>query len=150
MNNLKFNKEKTVLCATELKYLGHIISSEGSRPDPEKIQAINDMKIQDKKGPQRYLGMVTYVGKIVPNLSEITKPLRDLLQKDAVWQWTRAQDEAVNKINEAITNLRSQQRSNSFIRLVPIWTRSSFATRWSCCILCFKIAESSRKKLCSD
>ncbi|GFO20131.1 transposon ty3-i Gag-Pol polyprotein [Plakobranchus ocellatus] len=84
MNNLKFNEEKTVLGATELKYLGHIISSEGSRPDPEKIQAINDMKIQDKKGLQRYLGMVTYVGKFVPNLLEITKPLRDLLQKDAV------------------------------------------------------------------
>ncbi|GFO13428.1 polyprotein [Plakobranchus ocellatus] len=104
MNNLKFNEEKTVLGAMELKYLGHIINSEGSRPDPEKIQAINDMKIQDNKGLQRYLGMVTYVGKFVPNLSEITKPLRDLLHKDAVWQWTRAQDEAVNKINEAITN----------------------------------------------
>ena len=103
-NNLKFNKDKTVLGAQELKYLGHIICSKGSRPDPEKIKAIKEMSIQDKKGLQRYLGMVTYVGKFIPNLSEITKPLRDLLQKDVVWQWTHSQEEAVKTVYKAITN----------------------------------------------
>ena len=93
-----------MLGAQELKCLGHIICSIGSRPDPEKIKAIREMSIQDKKGLQRYLGMVTYVGKFIPNLSEITKTLRDLLQKDVVWQWTHSQEEALKTVYKAITN----------------------------------------------
>ena len=50
-NNLKFNKDKTVLGAQELKYLGHIICSIGSRPDPKKIKAIKEMSIRDKIHP---------------------------------------------------------------------------------------------------
>ena len=48
--------------------------------------------------------MVIYIGKFIPNLSEITKPLRNLLQKDVVWQWTHSQEEAVKTVYKAITN----------------------------------------------
>ena len=36
--NLKFRREMTVLNQREIKYLGHIISEQGMRPDPEKKQ----------------------------------------------------------------------------------------------------------------
>ena len=44
-----------------------------------KTEAINSMKVTDVKTLQRYLVMVTYVGKYIPHLSELTSPLRDLL-----------------------------------------------------------------------
>ncbi|GFR85654.1 polyprotein [Elysia marginata] len=62
------------------------------------------MSIQDKKSLQRYLGMVTYVGKFIPNFTEMTKPLRKLLQKNVVWQWTQRQEEAVKTVSDTITN----------------------------------------------
>ena len=39
-----------------------------------------------KKDLQRYLGMVNYLGKFVPRMSEYTAPLRTLLQKNVDWQ----------------------------------------------------------------
>ncbi|GFR92696.1 transposon Ty3-I Gag-Pol polyprotein [Elysia marginata] len=62
------------------------------------------MSIPDKKSLQRYLGMVPYVGKFIPNLAEITKPLRELLQEDVVWQWAQRQEEAVKIVSDTITN----------------------------------------------
>jgi len=71
--NLKFKLEKCHFRCTSVSYIGHKLTSEGIKPDPEKIEAIMGMpEPQDKKGVQRLLGMVNYVGKFVPNLSEIT------------------------------------------------------------------------------
>ena len=48
----------------------------------KKIDAIINMaEPQDKKGVQRLLGMVNYVSKFVPNVSEITSPLQKCLKK---------------------------------------------------------------------
>ena len=39
--------------------MGHILSQQGQRPDPEKIEAIADMpKAQEKQAVQRLLGMI--------------------------------------------------------------------------------------------
>ena len=87
--NLKFKSEKCHFRCTSVSYIGHKLTAEGIKPDPEKIEAIVGMpEPQDKKRVQRLLGMVNYVGKFVPNLSEITLPLRELLKKDVAWHWT--------------------------------------------------------------
>ena len=41
----------------------------------------------DKAELQRFLGMVTYVGRFIPNLSVISTPLRALMMKSAVLQF---------------------------------------------------------------
>ena len=60
------------------------------------------MKTDDKKAVQRLLGMINYVGKFIPNLAEITKPLRELLKKEIDWHWNKTHEEAVNKIKELL------------------------------------------------
>ena len=40
-----------------------------------------------KEALQCFLGMLTYLAKFIPNLSQIAAPLRALLEKDAEWQW---------------------------------------------------------------
>ena len=75
--NLKFKLEKCHFRSTSVVYIGHKLTSEGIKPDPQKIEAIVNMpEPHDKKGVQRLLGMVNYVGKFVPNLSEVTSQLR--------------------------------------------------------------------------
>ena len=44
-SDLKLNKAKCVFGATELTFLGHIISAEGVKPDPRKVEAITNMPI---------------------------------------------------------------------------------------------------------
>lgn len=66
-----------------MELLGHIISSKGIEADPTKCDGIINM-LQDpnsKNDVRRLLGMVTYVGKFLPNLAQmITEPLRQLLR----------------------------------------------------------------------
>ena len=64
---IKLNRKSTFLCK-EVKYIGHIITPEGLKPDPEKITAITHIPPPtDKKDIQRFLGMVTYLARHIPN-----------------------------------------------------------------------------------
>ena len=64
--------------------MGHKITSEGLKPDPEKVEAILQMSTpKEKKDLQRFLGMVQYLAKFIPHLSEIASPLRVLLKEES-------------------------------------------------------------------
>lgn len=103
-SNLKFNSEKCKFLVSEVKYMGHIITSEGMKADDSKVQAIRDMPIpKDKKDVQRFLGMITYMSKFVDNLSEKTVPLRNLLKKDSIFQWTENQDKAFSELKKSLS-----------------------------------------------
>ena len=43
---------------------------------------------------RQFLGMANQLGKFSCGLSELTKPLRELLGKNTAWQWEKAQLEA--------------------------------------------------------
>ena len=40
----KLNKDKVRLRKTEIQYMGHFITAQGIRPDPRKVDAINQLK----------------------------------------------------------------------------------------------------------
>ena len=80
---MKFSKRKLQLKVPQVKYLGHIISSDGVRADPDKVKAIVDMQVPtSKKELMRFLGMLTYLSKFLPDLSSETVLLRALVKKD--------------------------------------------------------------------
>ena len=47
---------------------------------------------QNKAELETILGMVNYMSKFAPNLSEITSPLRKLLVKDVHFAWDQPQE----------------------------------------------------------
>lgn len=101
--NLKFNKSKCQFSLPQISYVGHIFDRHGISPDKSKIEAIIEMpKPKDIKELQRFLGMVNYLGSYIPNLSEETSILRDLLKKKNVWQWTENHDQQFNKLKSLI------------------------------------------------
>ena len=52
-------------------------SEEGFKPDPAKIQGVQEMPTpESKQDVKRPLGMVNYLQKFAPNLSEATAPMR--------------------------------------------------------------------------
>jgi hypothetical protein len=109
--NLKLNKEKARIAVDEVTYVGHRISKEGTLPDEKKVKAIMEMpKPQNKKDIERFLGLVQYVGKFIPNLSDITSPIRHLMKQETEWQWSDEQDKAVEtikKINYICSNIKT-------------------------------------------
>ena len=101
---LKLNKEKCIFGESQVKFLGHIVSSDGIKADPAKLSAVRDMPIpENKKSLQSFLGMVNYLGKFINNLSELTAPLRTLLLKDSVWSLDEPQIAAINRLKEVLT-----------------------------------------------
>ena len=65
---------------TELKFLGHLISKDGVKPDPDKTKAIREKEVpQSVSDLRRFLGMINQLGKFSPNISELSQPLRELL-----------------------------------------------------------------------
>ena len=78
--NLKLNKKKVKIGITEVPYIGHLLTRKGIKPDPEAILQIP--KPERKADVHRFLGMITYLAKFIPNLSSQTEPLHQILQKD--------------------------------------------------------------------
>ena len=58
---LKVNAHKSCFCAMETEYLGYILSKDGIKPQPQKVQAILTLTPpQNVKQLCRFLGMVQY------------------------------------------------------------------------------------------
>ena len=71
---------------------------------PTKVKDINDVPVpQDRDDLQRFLGMVTYMGGFIPNLSRLSSILRDLLRKDVPFEWSEDHQMAFNTLKGDIT-----------------------------------------------
>ena len=102
--NLKLNKEKCEFSVKKLTFIGDVISDQGVGPDPKKVSAILNMERPTcRQDVQRFLGMINYQGKFIPDLSTKTAPLRSLLDKKNEWTWDHAQEDAWNHLKQALT-----------------------------------------------
>ena len=103
--NLKLNDTKLQLRLREVPFIGHIATADGLSVDPHKVQAIMAMpQPEDVAAVQRLLGLAQYLSKFLPHLSDITKPLRDLTQKDTEWTWGSAQQKATEMLKKAVSS----------------------------------------------
>ena len=104
LNGLKLNAAKTKLEMTEVGWIGHKITSEGLQIADDKIRAVLDMPTpQTKDDIKRFLGILNYLGKFIPNQSEVTAPLRDVLKKAVSFFWGDTQERAFADCKEKIT-----------------------------------------------
>ena len=60
----------------------------------------------DKSGVQRLMGMINYVSKFIPNMSDLTAPLRQLLHQDVEWHWEEQQEASFKAIKESLVRAR--------------------------------------------
>jgi len=77
--------------------MGHLLTTEGLLPDPEKITAVQNMQTPtDVKARQRLLGFLNYLAKFLPHLSDVCEPLRRLTDKDIQGAWLPQHETALN------------------------------------------------------
>ena len=89
---------------TELQYLGHIVTTEGVKPDPKKIKAVIEFPTPVKpRDIKAFLGLAGYYRKFINDFSLIAESLTELLQKDTEWKWMEKQEESFQKLKEALT-----------------------------------------------
>uniref|UniRef100_A0A3P9JCS6 ribonuclease H n=1 Tax=Oryzias latipes TaxID=8090 RepID=A0A3P9JCS6_ORYLA len=101
---LKLNRAKCKFKQREVRFLGHIIDEAGVRADPQKVTGIENFpQPQNVTELKRFLGMVNYLAKFVPELSTVAHPLYELLKGQVEWTWGPAQCEAFRKVKTALT-----------------------------------------------
>lgn len=102
--NLSINLDKSKFCVAELPYLGFILSKEGVRPNPEKVEAIvNFERPSSVRSLRRFLGMVNYYRRFIDCFSDLTTPLTDLLKgKPKIVTWNAEAEAAFNVLKEKL------------------------------------------------
>ncbi|XP_042147960.1 uncharacterized protein K02A2.6-like [Ixodes scapularis] len=101
---MTLNSRKCEFRKTKIKFLGHVLDSNGIAADPEKTEAIRKMSPPGNTTELRsFLGMVNQLAKFLPGLAEKTKPLRELLLNETSWCWHQPQQRAFDEIKADLT-----------------------------------------------
>ena len=103
--NLVLNYEKCHFMVSHGVVLGHIVSAEGIKVDKAKIDIISSLPypttVRDIKS---FLGHAGFYRRFIKDFSKIALPLSNLLQKDAVFEFTDACKTAFNELKTALTS----------------------------------------------
>lgn len=88
--------------------MGHVLSSNGIRPTEDKITAIKHFRTPNSKEEVRsFLGIVTFVAKLIPDLATKTNFLRQIIKKDVKFEWNPEQEEAFQAIKNEMCNIKT-------------------------------------------
>ena len=90
---------KCVLFTTRAEYLGHVVSREGLRMDPKKIEVVKNFKpaeINTVTKVRSFLGLCSYYRRFIEGFSHIAAPLTDLT-RDGVDVETESQTPACDQ-----------------------------------------------------
>ena len=102
-HGLVFNSKKCGIKAPQISFFGTIYDEKGVHPDPKKIEDIQMIPTPESTTElQEFLSIVTYMGSFVLNLSQNTAILRELLKKDADFQWSQMHQKAFELVKSSI------------------------------------------------
>ncbi len=98
-NGLFVKAEKCEFHAQSVPFLGHIVSAEGIRMDPEKIKAVVEWPSPDsRKALQRFLGFANFYRRFIRNFSQLASPLTALTSPRTTFRWSDAAEAAFAKL----------------------------------------------------
>ena len=101
-----------------MSFLGHIISEEGIRVDPEKIEVIIEWKPQRNVTKVRsFLGLAGYYRRFVKGFSMTTAPMTRLLQKNVRFEWSEKCQASFEKLK-------------AFLIKAPILTQPTYSKEY--------------------
>ena len=104
-NGLVFNSKKCQIKQPEIEYFGMIISANGMKPDQAKVEDLKAMPAPTSKTElQEFLGLITYLGPYIRNLSAKSEPIRKLLCKETPFEWSEDYETVYEHLKTLISN----------------------------------------------
>ena len=101
---MKVGLKKCHFLRPEVKFLGHIISKSGIRPDPAKVEAMRRFpRPNTARKIRAFLGAVGYYKRFIPQLSRIAIPLTNLTKKNCRFKWTPEHELAFEELKKLMT-----------------------------------------------
>jgi hypothetical protein len=101
---LSLNPKKSLFAMKEGKLLGHIVSVDGVRIDPSRVEAIQALSLpRSKKEVHAFLGKINFLRRFVSNFAELVKHIIAMLRKGNEVKWTSEPREYFFQIKKALT-----------------------------------------------
>ena len=95
---LHAKKHKCHFMQSHVTFLGHVII-------PSKVKAIQQAsRPKNVSELKSYLGLLTYYGQFLPNLSTCLAPIYHLLKKTTKWTWSDVQEKAFQESKKLLTS----------------------------------------------
>ncbi|MCO5564460.1 hypothetical protein L7F22_018121 [Adiantum nelumboides] len=102
-NKLYVNQKKSEFFLQEIQYLGHIISKNGIRMDPAKLEVIKDWpNPRNLHEIRSFIGMCAYYRRFIEKFSLIAGPLHDLTKKNVKYVWTEKRQQAFDTLKQKL------------------------------------------------
>ncbi|RUS91936.1 hypothetical protein EGW08_000338 [Elysia chlorotica] len=102
---VRLNRDKLELASSKITFMGHVISSDGIKTDPEKVRAIRDFPPPTcLTEVRRFLGMVQYLSRYIPHLTDDLHPIQNLTKKDVPFLWSESQENAFLAVKSKIVD----------------------------------------------
>jgi len=102
---LTLNPKKCVFGGDEIHFWGLIVSGEGVRPDPEKIEALNHLtRPKTKDELLSFVCMMQSNAEFIPNFSVKAAKLREMTKKESKFRWGQEQQKCYEDLIVAFRN----------------------------------------------
>ena len=102
---LKLNGEKCQFGMTELTFMGHRLSRAGVTATDDKVDAVLRAREPRTASEVRsFLGLVTFLGRFIPDLSTISAPLRDLTKSGVAWRWGKQEGDSFSELKRKLAD----------------------------------------------
>jgi hypothetical protein len=97
------NPDKVMFGVAEIKYLGHVLSSHGIKVLPDRVTAIkNYPRSSNLRTLRRFLGMVGFYARFIPEFSAKAAILHGLKKKGACFVWGSEHNSAFESLKTAL------------------------------------------------
>ena len=101
--NVKLNYEKLQYKCTEVNFYGKTYTTDSHKPAQSKITAIVEMlSPSSKKEVQSFIGMINYLSKFSPRLTELAEPIRELMKEKVPFNWDPEHQESFTMLKNKI------------------------------------------------
>ena len=100
---LKVAPDKTFFFLKKVKFLGHVISPDGSQLIAKRVDAVRNLKSpQSKRDVMKVLGCLGFYSCYIKNLHVDNQPSYDLIKDSTPFHWTEEHEALFNSIKERI------------------------------------------------
>ena len=88
-----------------IKFLGHRLTAKGVEPDPEKVEAMAKLPMPSNVSLLRsLLGVLTYYRNFLPQMSTVTRPRTNSLERGVKFMFTTDHVEVVQRLIERLSS----------------------------------------------
>ena len=100
---LKAKSSNCVLFKSPIEFLGHLVSTDGIEPQPDKLDTIRNWPTPHCLHDVRaFYGLASYYRRFVKDFAAIAGPLSRLTQKNKPFVWTQEAQDSSDKLNSAL------------------------------------------------